>query len=126
MFFDANLRQHTFLKKKLDSKNPILPWLETRESDGSKRVESVGIHGKVNVFMFRFSKSTSANDLNLSKNTIFLKMIQKVICLDDFDQISLLLEHVIFDLFHIFPKTSKTVQSDFALETVFKISEYWT
>ena len=53
-------------------------------------------------------------------------MIQKVICLDDFDQIYLLFEDVIFDRFCFFVKKRKSVQSDFALETVLKIGEYWT
>ena len=35
----------------------MLPWIETRESDGSKRIESDRIHGKVKIFIFRFSKS---------------------------------------------------------------------
>ena len=51
-------------------------------------------------------------------------MIQKVTCLDDFDQISLLSGDFIFDRFCLFVKKQKSVQSDIALETVFKISEY--
>ena len=53
-------------------------------------------------------------------------MIQKETCLDDFDPISLLSEDFIFDRFCFFVKKPKTVQSDFALETVFKITEYWS
>ena len=53
-------------------------------------------------------------------------MIQKVTCLDDFDQISLLSGDFIFDRFCFFVKKRKSVQSDIALETVFKISEYST
>ncbi len=49
--------EHTFLKKPVNNKNTMLLWNETHESDGSKRVESGRIHGKVKVFIFAFSKS---------------------------------------------------------------------
>ena len=104
----------------------MLLWIETHESDGPKRVESGRIHGKVKVFIFVFSKS-HLQMIRISKKTRkFYKMLQKVTCLDDLGQISLLVEYCIFNRFCFFVKKQKSVQSDFALETVLKISEYST
>ena len=51
-------------------------------------------------------------------------MAGKVMSLGDFDPISLLSEDFIFDRFCFFVKNQKSMQSDFALETVLKISQY--
>ena len=48
MSSQAILSEHTFFEKSINTKNHMLLWIETRESDGSRRVESGHIHGKGN------------------------------------------------------------------------------